>query len=1193
MRQLRHSKKSINRRVAGLFALALVSCFTTIFGQNQPVEDESEVRFLKSGEMVERKIAKDEMHAYTLELKRGELLHITVEQRGINVVLALAANDAKRKIIKQVDDAKSTDGTESLVFMAEADGEYIFGVFAHGESKPESGYVLKNTAPFVTAEEKRTAALELEKSGDAAYQKEDYNLAVLYHENALKLRQSLAATAETAQLLFNLGSDYFSLKKYERAVEYYQKAAPIYLALNDKPNESYSLENVAIAFSNLKNYESSTLFYEQSLQIFRELKDQSNEADMLTRIGDNFYFLKRFKDALNYRRQALAIWREIKTAPEKESESLLFLGGVSSEISEFSDAASYYEQVLKISRDIKNRRLEMNALDGFGGVMVETGEYDKALAAFTDCEKIVVELKDRPEEARNAMNIGLVYTEIGQYDKPFDYYEKARKIAVELKDRSLEASLLMNNGSVYFRIGSYTESRDYYEKALKIGEEINDEIIVGGALSGLGANATRLKEPDKAIAYFEKAIPLNRRLNQMSGVVISNYYYGIIMRQRGNFDRAVALHQEAVSLAHRYKVRKYEARSLYELGADYLAQNDLKDARANFEQALRVARAVKVRDNEARALDGLMNVWARSGAKPLAIFYGKQAVNLHQIIRQDIKFFAKENQADYLKENERTYRVLADLLIAEGRIAEAEDVLRMLKEEEYFAYLRRDDSIAKDLLAKLPLTTEESAAFKRYGEIAEQTTAAGRELGELQSESLNYEAGKYPKQTRIDELEKQIADANKVFNAYLEDLSVKFKNQATGQTDARVEVVSNTQSLLKEINEPHTVVISTIAGEDKLSLIVTTADAQRAHQVDVSAADLNNLVFQFRDAVKNPEVDPRPLGKKLYDVLFPAELQKDLDGVKADTIVWSLDGTLRYAPISALSPDGKTYLAERYANAVITLASRDKLKSEPTNRKNWTALGVGVSKSFENFSALTAVPEELCSVVNDAQSKAYCDALSKDGRNQNGAVSGRILPDEKFSLIDFKANLGRYKIVHIASHFSLNAGNETDSFLLLGEGKTPADRKLSLATLREQFAAKFVGVELLTLSACNTAMTAGNKSNGLEVEGFGAMAQRQGAKTVLATLWSVADSSTRDLMSGFYQILETDQKISKAEALRQAQLKLIYGSHPPAPRTENRRSEAVRFGASAKNMPKFTKDENAPFAHPFYWSPFVLIGNWR
>ena len=136
----------------------------------------------------------------------------------------------------------------------------------------------------------------------------------------------------------------------------------------------------------------------------------------------------------------------------------------------------------------------------------------------------------------------------------------------------------------------------------------------------------------------------------------------------------------------------------------------------------------------------------------------------------------------------------------------------------------------------------------------------------------------------------------------------------------------------------------------------------------------------------------------------------------------------------------------------------------------------------------------------------------------------------------------------------------------------------------------FVGVELLTLSACNTAMTAGNKSNGVEVEGFGALAQKAGAKAVLATLWAVADPSTRDLMSEFYRTLETETKQGKAEALRRAQLALLNGKYKP------RQTPAWRRGAKpvgpAAGIP-FKPDERAPYAHPYYWAPFVLIGNWR
>jgi CHAT domain-containing protein len=96
-------------------------------------------------------------------------------------------------------------------------------------------------------------------------------------------------------------------------------------------------------------------------------------------------------------------------------------------------------------------------------------------------------------------------------------------------------------------------------------------------------------------------------------------------------------------------------------------------------------------------------------------------------------------------------------------------------------------------------------------------------------------------------------------------------------------------------------------------------------------------------------------------------------------------------------------------------------------------------------------------------------------------------------------------------------------------------------------------VELLVLSACQTA--AGDKQAAL---GLAGMAVRSGARSTLATLWAVKDESTALLMTEFYREL-TQAQINKAEALRQAQLTLVQSSQ---------------------------------FQHPFYWAPFVLVGNW-
>lgn len=221
------------------------------------------------------------------------------------------------------------------------------------------------------------------------------------------------------------------------------------------------------------------------------------------------------------------------------------------------------------------------------------------------------------------------------------------------------------------------------------------------------------------------------------------------------------------------------------------------------------------------------------------------------------------------------------------------------------------------------------------------------------------------------------------------------------------------------------------------------------------------------------------------------------------------------------------------------------------------------------------MPKELRAIINDGQT-----------RQPTGIVSGKILLDEAFTRRALETALaeGRYPLVHIASHFSFKPGNDTESFLLLGDGDLLTLDKINI-TAGGKF---FYKVELLTLSACDTAT--GGEANGKEVEGFAVLAQRQGAQSVLATLWSVSDESTQELMKLFYQY-RLKKRLTKAEALRQAQLILLYGHAKEGAGNKNISSVAfprskVVSGASATNS-------RAPFKHPYFWAPFILIGNWR
>ena len=138
-----------------------------------------------------------------------------------------------------------------------------------------------------------------------------------------------------------------------------------------------------------------------------------------------------------------------------------------------------------------------------------------------------------------------------------------------------------------------------------------------------------------------------------------------------------------------------------------------------------------------------------------------------------------------------------------------------------------------------------------------------------------------------------------------------------------------------------TVALYTLVGEDKYRVILTTADVQKGFEYPIKEADLNRKVLAFREVLQNPKLDPLPLAQELYKILV-GPVAKDLQSAKAQMVMWSLDGVLRYLPVAALH-DSKQYLVERYRTAVFTPASQSRLRVEPSRK--WTALGLGVTKA--------------------------------------------------------------------------------------------------------------------------------------------------------------------------------------------------------------------------------------------------------
>jgi CHAT domain-containing protein len=290
-----------------------------------------------------------------------------------------------------------------------------------------------------------------------------------------------------------------------------------------------------------------------------------------------------------------------------------------------------------------------------------------------------------------------------------------------------------------------------------------------------------------------------------------------------------------------------------------------------------------------------------------------------------------------------------------------------------------------------------------------------------------------------------------------------------------------------------------------------------------------------------------------------------------------LDDVLRYLPMGALY-DGHHYMVERFNNVLFTPESYGHMADLPlTNGTRPSVLAMGLSKSYGGLPALPGVMPELDSVVHDP-------AVPES----HGPMEGKLLPDEQFTLAALKAELGEgkgFSVVHIASHFVVEAGDGEEPFLMLG-GENGGDAngyEWNLSNM-ENSPVTFHGTKLLTLSACSTARDYTSR-NGLEMDSLGMVAQQKDAEAVLATLWDVNDASTSRLMSDFYGRWVRNPAAGKAEALRQAQLAFLRGPAVSSDSGTGRGFEAVQESSS--------ETHNAGYSHPFYWAPFVLIGNFQ
>jgi CHAT domain-containing protein len=330
---------------------------------------------------------------------------------------------------------------------------------------------------------------------------------------------------------------------------------------------------------------------------------------------------------------------------------------------------------------------------------------------------------------------------------------------------------------------------------------------------------------------------------------------------------------------------------------------------------------------------------------------------------------------------------------------------------------------------------------------------------------------------------------------------------------------------------PTTAVIYPIILPNRLEVILKLANQNlRRYTTAVPQTEVENIIEQLGEDIKEHKIggDNQSRFQKMYELLL-RQAETDLRNSNVETLVFVLDGSLRNIPMSALY-DGKQYLVEKYSVAVSPGLQLFDLK--PLAPGQLEALTGGLSEARHNFPKLDYVESELKQIQSQ--------------------VSSKMLLNPEFTSKAFQTQINSHSfpVVHLATHGQFSS-NPDKTFILAYDQPIKVNELNKLLRSRDE--KRPDAIELLVLSACQTA--AGDKRAAL---GLAGVAVRAGARSTLASLWNLNDASTALLMSHFYQEL-AKPGVSKAEALRRAQLALL-------------------------------KQEE--YEIPYFWAPYVLIGNW-
>lgn len=799
---------------------------------------------------------------------------------------------------------------------------------------------------------------------------------------------------------------------------------------------------------------------------------------------------------------------------------------------DYEKALEYGARSVKIHEEIKDYKYAVEFLNGIGAVNMYLGNFGEAERAHLRALQIAEENRLAPGIANSAFHLGIIYRVRGNYSDSLRVYQRARLTYETVLSEDPErykrqlSTCLRHIGLVYYLQGSNALALEYYYKSLAIDESFKDKNAIAYSLLYIARVRFVEKDYKETLALAERALTLYRETADKEGTALALNLLAYTNQKLGNSDAALDYFKQ--SLAIREATGSKDGAAVVQTGMASVYQSTGKHL-----EAVELARKAATRFEQSGNRELLWQADTILGKSLLALGERDEALkrfvaatNVIEALRRDAAGSENERGIFFASKVE-PYQQTA-LILAESDNAS----------EAFAASERAKARVLLDVLK-----------FGRLEQSARLTDAERADENRLRGEIASLNAQLF----RV--------NSNKAINAKLQsDLQTRLEKARLAYADFQTYVFANHPELklgrgaiepiktaeIATLLDDKTAFLEYLVTDDATLLFVFTKEGEKVslktYRVAVSRTELAARLARFRQMLAESNLLFGAESRGLYDLLMKPAASQIKN--KTNLIIVPDDG-LWELPFQALQSSENRYVLEDAAISYApSLTILRELRQKPAPRTNQ----INKLLAFGNPSAQNTIVKTNFTDLPEATRQTL--AL----RGLYGARNSLVFTGDKAGEDVFKKIAGQFSIVHLATHGVLDNSSPLNSYVLLAPGANGDDGKLEASEILQMN----LPAEMVVLSACETARGQARSGEGLIGLAWSLMVA--GTRTVVVSQWKVESSSTTDLMTEFHKILNADPSPAKAEALRQAALKL-------------RRSER--------------------FAHPFYWAGFVAVGDAR